>query len=178
MRSRAAFERQNEVVPGTPSTAPAAWAGAHTPEAKLHRRLSAAVVSARAQAAVPGSGFGDVQQAVERGALEIDERLIAAAALPGQHRDAAIAAIEPSVVALENAVSGVGSAAAPGVAGSAPAEIDAAVVEVRDRLDAIAEARAELDQLDTGQIDPGQIDTARLRPADQPRSAEGDPTSA
>ncbi len=34
---------QGQIVPGAASTAPASWAGAHTPEAKLHRRLGDAV---------------------------------------------------------------------------------------------------------------------------------------
>lgn len=168
VRNRAAFAQQNEIVRGTPSKAPAAWAGAHSPEAKLHRRLRTVVDAARAQAGAGGSGFGDVQQAVERGALEVDDRLIAAAALPAGHREAAIAPIEPSVIALENAVAGAGSAAAPGVTGGAPAAIDAAVVEVQDRLDAIAEARAEVDRLDTvqpQQTSPAVPDVPRTLPA-------------
>ncbi len=176
VRNKAAFQQQNEIVRGTPSRAPAAWAGAHSPEAKLHRRLRAVVDAARAQAGADGSGFGDVQQAVERGALEIDDRLIVAAALPAGHREAAIAAIEPSVIALENAVAGAGSAAAPGITGGAPAAIDAAVVEVQSRLDAIAEARAEVDLLDTAQprhtspvppdVPRPMTDIAQTRPAE------------
>ncbi|MCU1396612.1 MAG: hypothetical protein JWM34_5040 [Ilumatobacteraceae bacterium] len=149
MRNKAAFQKQGQIVPGTASRAPAAWAGAHTPEALLHRRLRAAVDAARAQAAVPGSGFGDLQQTVERGAVEIDDRLIAAAALPEANRAAAIAAIEPSVVALENAVSGT---AAPSAAPTP--ELGTAAADVQNRLDAIAEARAEVDQLDTTRTAP------------------------
>lgn len=141
MRNKASFAKSNQIVPGTVSRAPVEWAGAHTPEALLHRRLISAVAAARAQ-----SGVGDVQQAVERGALEIDDRLIAAAALPAANRGAAIAAIEPSVLALENAVSGV-KASSIDSAATTPA-LDSAVAEVQNRLDAVAEARAEVDQLD------------------------------
>ena len=48
VRSRKDFAEQNEVVPGVASPAPASWAGAHTPEAKLHRRLKEAVAAALA----------------------------------------------------------------------------------------------------------------------------------
>jgi len=141
MRNKASFAASNQIVPGTPGRAPVEWAGAHTPEALLHRRLVVAAAAARAQ-----TGAGDVQQAVERGALEIDDRLIAAAALPAANRAAAIAAIEPSVLALENAVSGVKGS--PLDAAPATPALDSAVTEVQNRLDAVAEARAEVDQLD------------------------------
>lgn len=174
VRNKAAFGRQNEIVQGTASRAPAAWAGAHTAEARLHRRLRAVVDATRAQA-VGGSGLGDVEQTVERGALEIDDRLIAAAALPAPHRDAAIAAIEPSVVALENAVAGAGAGSVPG---AAPAAIDSAVVEVQDRLGAIAEARAEVDRLDGVQHQPVTSPQPAEPPrVERPRPAEGSASS-
>ena len=139
-RVKRSAQRANEVVPGTPTRAPIGWAGAHSPEATMHRRLRAAVEAARAQGT---AGSAEVTQAVERGALEIDEQLIAAAALPEAHRAAAIAAIEPSVVALENAVAGVRSDDA-----AQRPELQAAMDDVQSRRDAIAEARAEVDQLD------------------------------
>jgi hypothetical protein len=146
--------RSNEVVSGTATAAPIAWAGAHTPEALLHRRLRAAVDAARAQGSAGVAGSNEVLQAVERGATEIDERLIAAAALPATHRDAAIAAIEPSVTALENAIAGVrtdGTAQAP--------ELQAAMDDLQGRLDALAAARAEVDQLDTTRVRPAEGET-------------------
>src|SRR5688500_396681 len=98
VRNKRAFAAQNEIMPGTPSRAPAAWAGAHSPEALLHRRLGGVVKAARAQLSGPGSGLEDVIAAIGRGAQDVDDRLIAAAALPAQHRTAAIAGLEPSVV--------------------------------------------------------------------------------
>ena len=139
-RVKRSAQRANEVVPGTPTRAPIGWAGAHSPEATMHRRLRAAVQAARAQGAAGSTG---VTHAVERGALEIDERLIAAAELPDTHRAAAIAAIEPSVVALENAVAGVRSDDTV----QRP-ELQAAMDDVQSRVDAVAEARAEVEQLD------------------------------
>ena len=151
-RVKRSAQRANEVVPGTPSRAPAAWAGAHTPEAKLHRRLRAVVDAARAPGSTGGAGPTEVARAVERGALELDDRLIGAATLPQQHRDAAIAAIEPSVVALENAVAGVASSAE----GTGRPELEAAVRDVQDRLDALAAARDEVDQLDVTRPRPAE----------------------
>jgi hypothetical protein len=144
MRNKRAFAKQNEIVAGTPSRAPAAWAGAHTPEALLHRRLRDAVDAARAQLAAAGTGFEDVVAAIGRGAQEVDDRLIAAAALPAPHRATAIAEVEPSVVALENAVAGLMSSATT----NDQTAVTAAVAEAHDRLEALAEARAEVDQAD------------------------------
>jgi len=150
MRNKRAFAKQNEIIAGTPSRAPAAWAGAHSPEALLHRRLRGAVDASRAQLAAAGSGFEDVVAAIARGAQDIDDRLIAAAALPAPHRTAAIAEIEPSVVALENAVAGLAANAS-----SADKTIVAgALAEAQQRLDALAAARAEVDQADGSMPSP------------------------
>lgn len=154
MRNKRAFARQNEIIAGTPSRAPAAWAGAHSPEALLHRRLRAAVDASRAQLAAAGSGFEEVVAAISRGAQEVDDRLIAAAALPAPQRTTAIADIEPSVLALENAVAGLLANRATTDQGA----VAAAVAEAHGRLDALAAARAEVDDLD---VQP--------RPATEPR---------
>ncbi len=47
LRNAQDFSDANEVVPGVPTSAPKAWAGAHTPEARLHRRLRDAVMASR-----------------------------------------------------------------------------------------------------------------------------------
>ena len=168
MRNKRAFAKQNEIVAGTPSRAPAAWAGAHSPEALLHRRLRGAVDAARAQLAA-GSGFEDVVAAIGRGAQEVDDRLIAAAALPASHRTAAIAAIEPSVVALESAVAGLMSSAAT----ADQSGVTAAISEAHERLDALAAARAEVDQADVAMPRP----SPEAQPQMQPRPARSDPST-
>src|SRR3954454_9310625 len=46
------YAQANEVVPGRATKAPAEWAGAHTPEARMHRRLRDAVDALRANPAM------------------------------------------------------------------------------------------------------------------------------
>ncbi len=142
-RSKREYDASNEVVPGIASRAPASWAGAHSPEAKLHRRLRSAVLAARASTV---SGLGDACSVVEREALTIDERLVAAATLASPHRERVIATLQPAVDGLEAAVASM--VALPPTSAGQDA-LDQAVVQVQARLAALAEARAELDRLDT-----------------------------
>ena len=142
-RSKRDYDAGNEVVPGVATKAPAAWGGAHTPEALLHRRLRAAVLAARAASSV---GLGDARTTVEQAALALDDRLIAAAVLPGPHRADGIAAVTGAVEALERAVASM--SALPAGAANDPAGLDQAVADVQVRLAALAQARAEVDGID------------------------------
>jgi hypothetical protein len=88
---------------GLAPNVPPEWAGAHSPEAKLHRRL---VVAARMLSDQP---LGDAAQIEERVAIEqrlrqLDEQLVAAAAVPRPERDGLVARIEPLVTEAEAAV--------------------------------------------------------------------------
>jgi hypothetical protein len=143
VRSKRAYDASNEVVPGVSTRAPAAWAGAHSPEAVLHRRLRAAVL---ATGAATDARLGDARSVVEREALTIDERLVAAAQLAAPHRDRIIAALEPAVAGIEAAVASMVELPVGSVDQSA---LDEAVIDVQTRLAALAAARAELDRLDT-----------------------------
>lgn len=144
-RSKRSFVESNEIVPGTATRAPTSWAGAHSPEAKLHRRLRDAVLAVRAEPTLTDPGSPGSRAILEQAALDIDDRLIAAAALPATHRDAAIGAVEPAVVALEDAIAKL---ATPAGAATSQQALDDAIGAVQSRLIALAEARAELDQLD------------------------------
>ena len=144
-RSKRSFVESNEIVPGTATRAPTSWAGAHSPEAKLHRRLRDAVLAVRAEPTLTDPGSPGSRAILEQAALDIDDRLIAAAALPATHRNAAIGAVEPAVVALEDAIAKL---AAPAGAATSQQALDDAIGAVQSRLIALAEARAELDQLD------------------------------
>lgn len=170
IRNKRAFAKQNEIIAGTPSRAPAEWAGAHSPEALLHRRLRGAVDASRAQLAAAGSGFEDVVAAIARGAQEIDDRLIAAAALPVPHRTRAIAEIEPSVAALEDAVAGLAANAST----SDQATVAGAIAAAHDRLDALAAARAEVEEADVSMPSPAPeaAPRAQTRPNPADPSAE------
>jgi hypothetical protein len=104
-RGREDFEEQNELLPGVDSGAPASWAGAHSHEAKLHRRLIAAMQALRSQTATDLEDLTALELRVEleQHALAVDQRLVRAAALPVGHREQVIAEVEVSVVAVEQA---------------------------------------------------------------------------
>jgi hypothetical protein len=122
------FAEANEVVPGTASKAPAAWAGAHSPEARLHRRLRDAVDSLRANPATEDAFMMDARVSLEQQALAVDERLIAVAALPERVRAEPLASVAAAVDALETAVAAV--VTVPGERSG----LDQAMAEVADRV--------------------------------------------
>ena len=122
------YAKANEVVPGTATQAPAEWAGAHSPEARLHRRLRDAVEALRANPAMEDAWRMDARVSLEQHALTVDERLVAVAALPERVRVEPMASVAAAVEAVE-------AAAASLVAGPGP--------EARSGLD---RAMAEVDQ--------------------------------
>lgn len=89
--------------PGLDPGAPREWAGAHSPEAKLHRRLAAA---ARTLSAQPLGDAADIEQrvTVEQRIFRLDQRLVAVTRVPDPDTAAAIAALEPEVTSVERAV--------------------------------------------------------------------------
>ena len=94
-------KRQFEARTGGPGLAPNApreWAGAHSPEAKLHRRLAAA---ARALDAQPVGDAVAIEQRVtiEQQILQLDQQLVAVAGVRGD-----VGGLEPLVSTVERAV--------------------------------------------------------------------------
>ena len=124
------YAEANEVVPGTPTRAPAEWAGAHTPEARLHRRLRDAVAALRADPAMEDAWMLEARVSLEQHALAVDERLVAVAALPERVRAEPLAAVAAAVDAVEEAVASV--VARPGP--EARSGLDRAMAEVEDRV--------------------------------------------
>jgi len=149
VRSKRDYDAGNEVVPGVATKAPSSWGGAHTPEALLHRRLRGAVLAAHAASSV---GLGDARTTVEQAALALDDRLIAAAALPDAQRNDGIAGLTHAVEALEQAVASM--SVLPSGAAQGPAALDQAVADVQVRLAALAQARAEVDGIDRNGTTP------------------------
>ena len=154
--------RANEVVPGVPSPAPPGWAGAHTPEARLHRRLRDAVRALRAQSAA-GAPSADRHQ-LEQAALDIDARLVAVAALPERLRTDHLATAEAAVTALEDAA---GAMLSDAIQQQSTGE--GRLSEITQRLRLLEEARAELDQ---AVPPPGA--RPDLAPPPRPEAPEGD----
>jgi hypothetical protein len=94
-------KRQFEARTGGPGLAPNApreWAGAHSPEAKLHRRLAAAARSLDAQ---PVGDAVAIEQRVtiEQQILQLDRQLVAVAGVAGD-----VTGLEPLVDTVERAV--------------------------------------------------------------------------
>jgi hypothetical protein len=87
---------------GLAPNAPREWAGAHSPEAKLHRRLAAA---ARALDAQPHGDVVTIEQRVtiQQQILQIDQQLVAVATAPGDHAGG-VARFESLVDSVERAV--------------------------------------------------------------------------
>lgn len=178
--------RRNQVVPGTDTGAPASWAGAHTPEARLHRRLRDAVRAVRAVADPDGSLLA-ARVEVERAAVAVDEHLVALAALPERETagrmpvaSAAVAAIESAAAAVADAGRGGRVAIATAGPGRLPA-VDAATERVR----LLEESFAELDEVDVTSPPPRPRPRVVLRDEDAPgpeqsagTSSDGDTTGS
>jgi hypothetical protein len=145
IRSKKEFSDQNQVVPGRPSPAPASWAGAHSREAKLHRRLGDAVKGAHANPRFVELGLAAQMQAIDAEAMAIDERLVAAAALPAAHKDAAIDPLEANVAQLEAAIAEMVTSI---TVADSKEQLELAVSAADLRLQALAEARAEVEMID------------------------------
>lgn len=117
-RGQQQYVAQGELQPGRPSVAPPEWAGAHSEEARLHRRLGEALrglsaASTAAGGAVDGGSL-DLRVQVELRAEDLDRRLVAAAVLPAHQRDAALGVLSGDVATLEEVAGGLGQRLALG----------------------------------------------------------------
>jgi hypothetical protein len=102
------YEAQG-TAPGLSPGAPREWAGQHSPEAKLHRRLATA---ARSLSAHPLGDAAAIEQRVtiEQQILQLDQHLVAVAAVRGPDTAATITALEPEVASVERAVANLATA--------------------------------------------------------------------
>ena len=145
LRNAQDFSDANEIIPGTPTRAPKAWAGAHSQEARLHRRLRDAMVVLRENASLDDPSLASARSALEREALAIDDALVGIAALPKQHREARMPDVASAVEAVEEAVADVVA-----MRGPALRDARAGVADVQARLALIVAAREELAALAPG----------------------------
>lgn len=177
VRSKREFGEQNQVVPGIPSPAPASWAGAHTREAKLHRRLGDAVKGAHANPRFVELGLAAQMRAIDAEAMAIDERLVAASALPASHRDAAIDALEANVIELESVIA---EAVTSITVADSKQQLEQAVSAADLKLRALAEARAEVELIDRQAAGTDDVVTDIMRqpsPAPAPPPPQTSPPS-
>lgn len=145
LRNAQDFSDANEIVPGVPTNAPKEWAGAHSPEARMHRRLRDAVAALQSNSSLDAPDMATVRSDLEAQALAVDERLIAAAALSKAHREEPLRQIEEAVQSIEEAVAGV-----VGLRGPSMDSIEQGLDDVRARLQHVEEAHAELEGLTPG----------------------------
>lgn len=144
--------RRNRVVPDVATNAPAAWAGAHTPLARLHRRLRAAVEAARA-VPDPDGALIRARVEVEQSALAVDDHLVALHGMSERERAARMAQATAAVAAVEE-----GAARLADAATSAPTAVLPAVEEALERAALVEEARRELDAGPSAIIDDERVD--------------------
>jgi hypothetical protein len=138
--------RRNRVVPEVATTAPAAWAGTHTHEARLHRRLRDAVAAGRAVSDPDGSLIA-ARTELERSAVEVDEHLVALSKLSERERSTRMPAATAAVASVEAGAAQLADARSHGADGALPA-----VAAALERAKLVAEARAELDRDPVGLV--------------------------
>ncbi len=142
LRNAQDFSDANEIVPGVATKAPKGWAGAHSPEARMHRRLRDAIVALRANESLDDPAMAPVRSSIEEQALGVDERLIAAAALAKAHREEPLRQIDKAVRAIEGAVASVVELRGPSMG-----SIEQGLADVQARMINVEAARAELEAL-------------------------------
>lgn len=170
LRTRQGFADANEIIPGVATNAPPNWAGAHSAEAKLHRRIRDAMTALRSSTSLDDPGIADLRADLERHAIGVDERLIAVAALGKGQRESRIAEVGESVDAIEAAVAQIVDARRPGV------ETGGVVDDVTRRLDFLRQANDELAALDptSSRFDALRDEIERDAAAGAPDDADAD----
>jgi len=118
--------------------APASWAGAHTPEARLHRRLVDAV------AALPREDVNvlEARLAIEQLARAVDEQLVTVSKLPERVRAEPLAQVTAAVEAVED---GVARVAANELGAAGAAAVESALAQLTERVQLLDQARRELE---------------------------------
>ncbi|MFE3188202.1 hypothetical protein ACFXHA_04285 [Nocardia sp. NPDC059240] len=140
-RQQAATSAANEVIPGTPTRAPASWAGSHDPEARLHRRLRDAMTALRTANTLDDGTTIVLRAELEQAALAWDDRLVAMAVLPAAAREPQRATATQGVETIEAAVAQYVSAATQRTA----ADVTAGLSAARAQLDIEAQIRKSLE---------------------------------
>ncbi|MGW4354392.1 hypothetical protein ACWELJ_20140 [Nocardia sp. NPDC004582] len=138
---RATTAAANQVVPGTPTRAPASWAGSHDPEPRLHRRLRDAIRALHTANTLDGAATIVLRAELEQAALAWDDRLVAMSALPAAALTEQRATATQAVESIEAAVAHYVSAATQRTA----ADVTAGLTAARAQLEIQAEIRKSLE---------------------------------
>lgn len=134
-------QKQNQVVAGTPSNAPAHWFGSHEPEAKLHRRVRDAVAGLNATPS-DDPAMAEIVASVEREAITLDDQIVAASNLADRLKPDVLASLTSAVEQFEDITGSLITRASGLDSDNVQSELDA----LSERLDLLAQARAELDE--------------------------------
>lgn len=97
-------QQQAEAAMPFPSRAPLSWSGSHVPEARLHRRIRKALRAFEQPAGVLTAAQLDEQVRLTVSAQEIDDRLVAIAALPESEKAPALESATADVSELERRI--------------------------------------------------------------------------
>lgn len=138
-----------ELVPGTPSGAPAHWFGSHEPEAKLFRRLQEAVKGLHAMGQANPQALETVIS-VEHQAQRLEDQLVAASHIADRLKPQVIAQLDSAVAQIEEIAASVIGRESGMVNSGVKKELDA----LAERLDVLDRARIEVDEAERGQL-PG-----------------------
>jgi hypothetical protein len=112
-RIRESAQRSNEIIPGRPTNAPAAWAGSHDPEARLHRRIRDALALLRDDPGLSHDGERiDATVRLELAATDLDNWLVSVSKTPPRLRETALAHADTAVTELENVAAGLSAGGA------------------------------------------------------------------
>jgi len=106
-------QNQSATIPGVDVPVPQQWALGHDPEARLHRRIGAVVSSLDSTIGKAGVTDLETRAGLMLDATAIDNQLVAIWSLPRNSKPAALAEVEPRVVALEQAAAAM--VTAPGL---------------------------------------------------------------
>jgi hypothetical protein len=124
-------------------------------------------------------GLAAQMRAVDAEAMAIDERLVAAAALPAPHRDAAIDTLETNVLQLEATIAEMVTDI---TVADSKQQLEEAVSAADLKLQALAEARAEVEMIDrqvagTDNVATEVAQRAQTSPAPPPPSPAPPPSA-
>jgi hypothetical protein len=166
------LRRRNRVSPGTRTLAPLGWLWSPGRAARLHRRLRAAVhtarfrVTATSRRYLPASQVDDLVDELCRHATAIDDQLVLARRAPGPVRRRLLAEVETEVRTVEGLAGRIAATVngcdRPGLVGGGPG-----LARLGERLDTLDAARLEIAELETAVgLDPAELHRpARRRPA-------------
>ncbi|WP_405137045.1 hypothetical protein [Nocardia sp. NBC_01388] len=140
-RQKQAVGAANQVVPGTPTKAPASWAGSHDPAPRLHRRLRDTMTALRTADALDDGTTLVLRAELEQAALSWDDRLVAMAALPPAAAADQLKLATDAVASIESGVAQYISAATQ----RTDADTAAALAAARGQLDIAAEIRKSME---------------------------------